>query len=67
MAKQILQAVVALKIPHIQSKISDYVTVSIGVASSSKSSDFENYILILSYLIKWIKFCISLRIMGETK
>jgi diguanylate cyclase (GGDEF)-like protein len=45
-AKYILRAVRSLKVQHKQSKIDDFVTVSIGVATSNQASDFEKFILL---------------------
>jgi diguanylate cyclase (GGDEF)-like protein len=45
-AKQILQSVLSLNMQHKRSEIGNFVTVSIGVATSKQSLDFENLILL---------------------
>lgn len=45
-AERIRQAVLSLALPHNLSKINQYVTISIGVASSVSSADFENFTLL---------------------
>lgn len=42
----ILQAVLSLNIHHKQSRIGDFVSVSIGLATSNQLSDFDNFVLL---------------------